>query len=208
MIVPVAPDAAARTYSLLVGIPQHGRVLGDPDAPVRLQFFGDLQCKESRQVMLNVMPQLIRRWVRKGRLKLVFHSTETDTKGAGGRPEFLRQQGAALAAGQQDRLWNFVDVFYREQGPEFTGYATEKFIHLIGVQAGLELESWAEARELALKWDHGIELDEALAQVTRVDSTPSFLIGPNGGRAHVLRHFGLEEPRVFEEAIRAELRRA
>jgi protein-disulfide isomerase len=44
----------------LSGIPQHGTELGDPDAPVTILFFGDLQCKESRQVMLGPLPTLIR----------------------------------------------------------------------------------------------------------------------------------------------------
>jgi hypothetical protein len=53
-----------------------------------------------------------------------------------------------------------------------------------------------------LKWIRRIEADEALAARTGVDSTPSFLVGPSGGSSHVLRHFGLEEAGVFEEAIR------
>ena len=68
-------------------------------------------------------------------MKIVYRSLETDTKNAGGRVEFMEQQGAALAAGRQDKLWNFIDVFYREQGPEFTGYVTDRFLHLIAVQA-------------------------------------------------------------------------
>ncbi|HEX3361204.1 MAG TPA: thioredoxin domain-containing protein [Solirubrobacterales bacterium] len=194
-------DNARRTYALLLGVPQHGSALGSPRAPVTLQFFGDLQCKESRQVMLDVIPALIRRWVRPGDLRLVYRSTETDTKSAGGWPEFLDQQGAALAAGHQDKLWNFIDVFYREQGPEFTGYVSERFLHLIAVQAGIDLEGWQQARGAALKWVTSIENDETLARRSRVDSTPSFLIGRTGSTAHVLRQFGLEEAGTFDEAI-------
>jgi protein-disulfide isomerase len=206
-VVPAGePSAVRRTYALLASIPQHGTSLGDPHAPVTLQFFGDLQCSESRQIMLSVMPELIRRWVRPGRVRVVYRSTETDTKGAGGRPEFIDQQGAALAAGRQDRLWNFIDVFYREQGPEFTGYVDEKFLHLIAVQAGLDLEGWEEARGATLKWVTSLEADEARAKQSRVNSTPSFLIGPTDGPARVLRHFGLEEAGVFEEAIERALK--
>src|SRR3981081_1075476 len=34
----------AEVAALLAGIPQRGRTLGDPHAPVTVQFFGDLQC--------------------------------------------------------------------------------------------------------------------------------------------------------------------
>ena len=207
VIAPTEPNAARNTYALLAGIPQDGSRLGNPRAPVTLQFFGDLQCSESRQVMLSVLPQLIRRWVRPGKLQVVYRSTETDTHSAGGRPEFLVQQGAALAAGRQDRLWNFIDVFYREQGPEFTAYVNGPYLHLIAVQAGIELEGWQRARELPLKWIRSIDADEKLARRTRVNSTPSFLVGPTGGPSHVLRHFGLEEAVVFEEAIKAALKK-
>jgi protein-disulfide isomerase len=196
------PDATRRTYALLAGIPQHGSVLGYRKAPVTLQFFGDLQCKESRQVMLGALPFLIRRWVRAGKLQIRFRSRETDTKGAGGWFEFREQQVAALAAGMQDKLWHFIDVFYRDQGPEYTGYVDEAFLDQIAEQAGLDMERWEEDREPPEDWVPQIEVGEALAKAKGLRSTPSFLIGPTGGVARPLRHFGLDEPGVFEEAVR------
>ena len=201
VISPRQSAPSRRTYYLLTGIPQHGTALGDPDAPVTLQFFGDLQCRDSRQVMLGALPVLIRRFVRPGKLRIVYRSLETDTKNAGGLVEFMEQQGAALAAGRQDKLWNFIDVFYREQGPEFTGYVTESYLHQIAVQAGLELVHWQKAREPVWRWQKSLEGDEALRVAAGIDSTPSFLIGRTGGPSYRLLHFGFEEPAVFEEAI-------
>jgi protein-disulfide isomerase len=201
-VPPHQTGAARRTYYLLTDIPQHGTELGDPDAPVTLQFFGDLQCRDSRQVMLGALPILIRRFVRPGKLRIVYRSLETDTKNAGGLVEFMEQQGAALAAGRQDKLWNFIDVFYREQGPEFTGYVTESYLHQIAVQAGLELVRWQKAREPVWRWEKSLEGDEALRVAAGIDSTPSFLIGRTGGPSYRLLHFGFEDPAVFEEAIK------
>lgn len=208
VISPTVPGAVKKTYALLADIPQRGTELGDPTAPVTLQFFGDLQCRESRQVMLGPLPDLIRRFVRAGQLRIVYRSTETDTERAGGWPEFKDQQGAALAAGRQDHLWNFIDVFYREQGPEFTGYVDERFLHLIAVQAGLDMSRWQQAREPSWRWESGLKSDEALAKTTHVNSTPSFLVGPTGGPMHVLRHFALEEAQPFETAVREALKEA
>jgi protein-disulfide isomerase len=199
---PYEGGAGIRTYALLSGIPQHGTELGYANAPVTLQFFGDLQCLDSRRVMLGALPVLIRHFVRTGKLKMIYRSLETDTKSAGGRPEFVDQQGAALAAGRQNKLWNFIDVFYRDQGPEFTGYVNERFLHLIAVSAHLDLSRWQKAREPSFRWEPSLENDEALRAATGVTETPSFLIGPTGGKAHLLRHFQFEDPGVFEEAIR------
>jgi protein-disulfide isomerase len=204
--IPREPDATRRTYALLAGIPQRGSVLGYREAPVTLQFFGDLQCLDSRYVMLGALPFLIRRWVRTGKLQIRYRSTESDTSGAGGWPEFREQQVAALAAGKQGKLWHFVDVFYREQGPEFTGYADEAFLHEIAVLTGLELEHWASEREFSEDFVSQIEADGALAKKKGLESTPSFLIGPTGGIARPLRHFGLNDPKAFEEAIREVLK--
>jgi protein-disulfide isomerase len=207
VVVPAEPDAARRTFALLVGIPQHGEFLGYSKAPVTLQFFGDLQCKESRQVMLGALPSLIRRYVRAGKLQIRYRSMETDTRAAGGWIEFREQQGAALAAGRQDKLWNFVDVFYRDQGPEGTGYVDETFLGRVAAQAGIDLESWEDARTPRERWVAQIEADERVHQAKALDSTPSFLIGPTGGQARPLRHFGLEEAGVFDEAVAAVLRK-
>ncbi len=200
-VTPRVPNAAGRTYTLLAGIPQHGATLGYRKAPVTLQFVGDLQCKESRRAMLGALPFVIRRWVRSGKLQIRFRSMEVDTKAAGGWFEFREQQASALAAGQQGKLWNFISVFYREQRPELTGYVDEDFLEEIAVQAGLDLERWEEARQQSEDWVTQINADEDLAHANGLYVTPSFLIGPTGGQARPLRHFSLEESRVFDEAI-------
>lgn len=199
---PRPPDPARRTFALLTGIPQHGAVLGYRKAPVTLQFFGDLQCYDSREVMLGALPFLIRRFVRAGKLKIRFRSWETETKRAGGWYEFREQQTAALAAGNQGKFWNFIDVFYREQGPEFTGYATGDFLQKIAMQAGVDLKRWSRDRMPYVEdWLELREADEALAFSKKLETTPSFLIGRSGDPGRPLRHFTFQEPKVFEEAI-------
>jgi len=197
---PAERSAIRRTENLLTGIPQHGTALGDPQAPVTLQFFGDLQCSESRQVMLGALPFVIRRWVRGGKLRIVYRSTETDTPEVS---EFLQQQIAALAAGRQDKMWTFLDLFYREQRPEFSRYADDEFLKGIAEQAGIDLQEWEEERE-AGGWARKIDSDEVLATRKKVPghSTPSFLIGPTGGVARPLRHISLNESKVFDEGIK------
>jgi protein-disulfide isomerase len=197
-VSPQDSKAIKRTETLLAGIPQHGAVIGHARAPVTLQFFADLQCADSRRVMLGALPFLIRHWVRDGKLRILFRSLETDTHY---ESEFLGQQRAALAAGRQGKMWTFVDIFYREQRPEFTRYADDAFLERIAEQAGVNLEPWEEDRE-SEGMGREIESDEAIAETKSMNSTPSFLIGATGGEARPLRHFSFEEPAVFDEAIR------
>ncbi len=101
--------------SLVGGIPQSGNVLGNPNAPVTLQYFGDLECPICKEFTLASLPSIIQNWVRTGKLKIEYRSMETATR----EPEvFKLQQVAALAAGKQNKMWDFLELFYHEQGEE------------------------------------------------------------------------------------------
>jgi hypothetical protein len=192
-------SAIRRTEGLLADIPQHGSALGRPKAPVTLQFYGDLQCPDSRRVMLGALPFLIRHWVRDGKLRILYRSTETDTLSP---VQFSRQQAAALAAGRQGKMWTFVDLFYREQRREGTPYANQAFLEGIAEQTSMDMRRWENDRS-PWRWAKKLETDSLFTTFKGLDSTPSFLIGPTGGEARALYHFTFEDPGVFNEAIRS-----
>ena len=168
----------AEVTSLLADIPQRGNVLGAPKAPVTLQYFGDLQCPFCRQFTLGALPSIIRRWVRGGKLKIEYRSTETATR----EPQVFRiQQVAALAAGKQNRMWDFVELFYHEQGEEDSGYVTESFLQGLAQQVpGLNLIAWTVARNDTELVDTIIS-DAQAASNAGFTGTPSFLLGKTGG---------------------------
>jgi protein-disulfide isomerase/thiol-disulfide isomerase/thioredoxin len=172
------PADAERTdalvSSLLAGIQQHGNTLGDPRAPVTVQYFGDLQCPVCRRFTLSVLPSLIESYVRTGKLKIEYHSLESATQ----MPSvFGTQQVAALAAGRQDKMWNFIELFYQEQGPEHSGYVTERYLQGLAQQvSGLNLIEWTAARndpELA----RTLTTDARVAERAGLNETPAFLLG-------------------------------
>jgi protein-disulfide isomerase len=204
----VAPQSAAAravtatVSTLLAGIPQHGGVLGRPTAPVTLQYFGDLECPVCRGFTAQALPSLIHRWVRMGELKIEYRSLETATR----EPEvFADQQEAALAAGQQNRMWNFLETFYAEQGEEGSGYATEAFITGIARQVpGLALARWSAARgDPALAGT--IASDAQAAANERLNGTPAFLIGRSGSSTRVLEPSSFTEAQTFDRAVEASL---
>src|SRR5437588_1346022 len=173
----VRRSAAAEVTALLAGIPQHGSTLGDPSPPVTVEFFGDLQCPYCRLFTLQVLPSLIRGYVRPGKLKIEYRSLETATRD----PEtFQIQQVAALAAGKQNKLWEFIDLFYHEQGRENSGYVTEHYLDELAQQlTGLNLIAWTAARnDTALA--NTITSDAEAAKRAGLTSTPSFLLSTSG----------------------------
>jgi protein-disulfide isomerase len=161
--------------ALLAGIPQSGNALGSPTAPVTLQYFVDLQCPTARDFTLSSLPYVTRKWVRPGTVRIEFRSLRSVSEPVA----FGTQQAAALAAGMQDRLWYFLEYFYREQGPEHSGYVTESYLASLAKQADVDLAPWDEERatpELAAQ----VAEDEQLAHSTQLTGTPSFLVGRTG----------------------------
>ena len=87
----------------------------------------------------------------------------------------------AAAATEQDRLWTFADAFYRSQGPENSGYATDDFLRRIGAETpGLDVERAFDDRA---RTDVLRRLDDARREATAlgVDYTPAFVIRRRGG---------------------------
>jgi protein-disulfide isomerase len=168
-----APGADAEVTSLLSGIRQRGSILGDPKAPVTVQYFADLQCPYCRLFMLRVLPSLIQSYVRRGKLKIEYRSLQTATRN---RETFKIQQVAALASGKQNKMWNFIDLFYHEQGRENSGYVSERYLRGLAQRVtGLDLIGWTAARgdpELV----NAITSDARAASNAGIRNTPSFLL--------------------------------
>ncbi len=183
----------------LGGIPQSGNALGAPTAPVTLEYFGDLECLVCQEFSLGALPSLIQTWVRSGKLRIEYRSLETAT----GEPEvFKSQQFAALAAGKQNKLWQFVETFYREQGIEGSGYVTESYLEDIARQVtGLNLAQWTTARaNTALAAQ--LAADAQTASDVGFNGTPSFLIGRTGKTMRSFTYTSLTDPTSFNESIR------
>jgi protein-disulfide isomerase len=198
-----AGKVSAEVTALVGGIAQSGNTLGDPKAPVTLQYFGDLECPICRDFTLGALPSLIQNYVRTGKLRIEYRSLETATK----EPEtFKTQQVAALAAGKQQKMWNFVELFYHEQGEENTEYVTESYLQKLAQQVpGLNLATWSSARstpELATS----VTTDAQAANAAGFTGTPSFLIGKTGGKAQKLEYSSLTDPSSFNSAIESTLK--
>jgi protein-disulfide isomerase len=190
---PTDRQVERRVARLLTGIPQSGDTLGSATAPITLEIFGDLECLTTRNWFGRLLPAIIGDFVRRGIVKLRYRSLETDT---GDPSTFLNQQVAALAAGQQDKLWSFVATFYYEQGKEYTGYVTQRYLENIARQVtGLNLSTWNSERHDVRLGDQVLR-DGQVASDIGFNDTPAFLIGreENHLRALTGRHIILEFP--------------
>jgi len=145
-----------------------------------------------------VLPTLVTDYVRPGKLKIEYRSLQTATR----EPEtFKTQQVAALAAGKQNLMWYFVELFYHEQGQEDSGYVTESYIQGLAKQVpGLNLTAWGAARNdptLAAE----VTGDAQAANQEGFTGTPSFLLGKSSGTLSVFSPSGFTEPSSYLSAI-------
>ncbi len=123
-----AKTAAGTVDSLLKGIPQHGNTLGNPQAPVTFTEYGDLECPICKEFSEGAESQLIANEVRSGKVKLVYKSFETATGNGPNADQWSNQQSAAYAAGAQSKAWNYILLFYRDQGAEGTSYVNPAYL--------------------------------------------------------------------------------
>jgi len=165
---------SAPTLALFAGIPQHGVAVGNPHAPVTLVEFGDLQCPSCAQFAQDALPTIVSRYVRPGRVLLVFRGLDF----IGGDSQRAARMAGAL--GEQNRLWQFIELMYRNQGLENSGYVTDTYLRALAAAIpGADV-----ARALAARNSAGVQAQlqqaQALARSLHLASTPSFLISRRG----------------------------
>ncbi len=173
-------EGKAAVAKLLRGLPQQEMLLGDPRAPVELIEFGDLQCPVCAAYAEEVLPEIMETQVRKNEVRIDFRNLTIIG------PESVTAGAAALAAGAQGRGWSFVDLFYRNQGDENSGYADDDaFLRAVAVAAGVKnLAKWdAERAEMTAE----VEASTQEAANLGFSGTPSFAIkGPKTGGVKLL----------------------
>ncbi len=158
---------------LLDGIPQHGMTLGEPGAKVTLLEFGDLQCPVCKGYSEEVLPQVIEGRVQNGEAKIDFRNFTIIG------PQSTPAGAAAIAAGKQGRGWNFVELFYRNQGAEDSGYVTDEFLTAIAKGAGVpDIARWNADRKSKPVLGE-VAATTAEAERLGFSGTPSFAVeGP------------------------------
>jgi protein-disulfide isomerase len=178
---------------MLAGIPQSGIHLGNPNAPVRLVEFADLQCPFCRDYTLQTLPQLVQDYVRSGKVRMEFRDLAFLGK------DSVTAGRHAAGAGQQNKLWNFIDVLYYNQGEENSGYVTPSFLHSIDKAAGVD-SAKADAFAASAASLAPIKQANAMGNQLRVQSTPTVFVGKRGGALQQVQA-GPTDVAAFKQAI-------
>jgi protein-disulfide isomerase len=167
-------EETAAVKKELAGIPQSEMTLGDPKAKVTLFEYGDLQCPVCKAFSEEALPDVIDTRVRSGDARVEFLNYTIINE------ESVPAGAAAVAAGKQGRGWNFVELFYRNQGEEASGYVTDDFLTEVARGAGVpDIGKWNKDRKSKAVLSE-VSKSTNEAQELGFSGTPSFAVsGPS-----------------------------
>jgi len=177
---------------LYSGIPQDGTTLGKSAAPVTVYLYEDFQCPVCGQFSHDTFPELVSRNVGDGEVKIISEPLAfigTDS---------VEAARAALAAGEQNRYWQYASLLFENQGRENSGYVTSDFLQgLAHDTPGLDVNGW-DAELRGSSFTSELEAAQSKAQSDGVNATPTLVIsGPNGQKKLV----GPEDYAQISDAI-------
>ena len=160
--------------SLFKGIPQKGLYLGSPFAKAQMVMFIDLQCPFCQNYETTVMPTIIKKYVRTGKVRVQVQPW------AFIGPDSVRGQKAMFAAAKQNKAWNFAEILYVNQSTENTGWLSDSMVAQAAASVnGLNVQKlWSDRGSEAI----AKQTDDvaALAQARNVTGTPTVFVGKTG----------------------------
>jgi protein-disulfide isomerase len=187
--LPGASDVAAN----LKGIPQTGTTLGWPSAPVTMVEYIDVQCPICRQFETQVFPDILQKYVRTKRVKVIVKSW------AFIGPDSVRGQDAMLAAARQDKAFNFAQVLYDNQGTENTGWLDDRMVYAIAASVpGMKVRQLFDERNSSTVKNAASSIATD-AKANNVTGTPSIFVGKAGTTPkYVALSGGTDEPTLVK----------
>ena len=155
--------------AFLAGIPQQNTTLGAASAPVTLIQFEDMQCPVCREYQEDGFSGIVDEYVRPGKVKLRFAGLAflgSDSEKA---------LSHVLAAGKQQKLWQYAAALYANQGAENSGWVTDELLERLAGEVGLD---WARVQQDAASSEVKQEAQASAAEAARlqVPGTPTFFV--------------------------------
>ena len=161
---------------LLGGVQQDGSSLGTPDAPVTLGLFTDLQCSTCDTYQRDTVDPLIAKYARGDQVRFEFHNYSL------GQADVTQSAYAATAAGNQDREWQFAELFFRNQDEAPAGNVTDQFLDDLGNSIpDFDLDAWHQAMD-SDQVKEEVDADQKLAAQygLRIEAPSIVVDGPDG----------------------------
>ncbi|MEV4927968.1 DsbA family protein [Streptomyces roseoverticillatus] len=160
--------------------------LGRKDAPVVLVEYADYQCSYCGKFTRDSQPELVRKYVDQGVLRIEFRNFPIFGK------DSERAARASWAAGQQGKFWQFHDEVYAKLR-KGDALAEDKLVDMAGKAGVTDIDRFRSDLNGSAS-EEAVKKDQEEGYGLGVTSTPSFLVG---GRPIA----GAQPMAAFDEAI-------
>jgi protein-disulfide isomerase len=159
---------------MVVDVPEDGKSMGDPNAPVKMDVWEDFQCSGCMYYSINYEPSIIQKYVATGRVYYTYHFYPIID---GGSPsgESHQSANAAMCALEQGRFWDYHAALYANWLGENVGSYTDARLTAIAESIGLDMKAFNTCFK-ADKDSEIINQDYADGQNLSITATPAIFI--------------------------------
>jgi protein-disulfide isomerase len=171
-------DSSVRAPSVVTpsGIHADGTTLGQANAPVTIDVYGDFRCSGCLwfTVTGGVEQKVVDKYVSTGQARLVWHNYVL-IDNADGTTASRDAANAALCAADQGKFWVMHDWLYANQLPgEVASAFSQDRLLSIGQAAGMDMASF---RPCVQQGEHNDQVEaEKKAASGKVDATPAIFV--------------------------------
>ena len=185
-VPPPAPAVPAAVQSI-----SDAAVKGSSSAPLVLIEYADFQCPYCGQFARQILPELEKRYVATGKVRVVFKHMPLQEI----HPQAMMAAEAAECAREQGRFWSMHDALFGDQRLDETSLLDK------ARTTGLDMPRFAQC----VRADGGVKVrqDLAGARALGLAVTPSFLIGRDTGSGVRVEQIltGVRSVEAFSAAI-------
>jgi protein-disulfide isomerase len=195
----VALTGATDVDAMFKGIPEQGLILGSTLAPVTLVEYIDLQCPFCQQFETTVMPDIIKSYVKTGKVQV--DARVLDFIG----PDSQRGREGMIAAGLQNRAFPFAALLYYNQGTENTGWLDNNMIATAGASiAGMNVTKLFKDMGSSQVKKTASTIDAQMA-ADGVNQTPTLYVGKTGTKGKIVPMSSATDKASLVDALDAAL---
>jgi len=147
----------------------HGRVLGDPQAPVLIELYEDFQCPACGAFTRAVEPILVQNYVATGKARLAFRQFPFIGE------ESYRASDASMCADAQGRFWDYHAMLFANQSGENRGAFSDRRLTAFAESIGLDMQAFRACFD-AQSYREEILAERRAGEAIGIRATPTIVV--------------------------------
>ena len=153
---------------MVLGLTKDDRILGNPDAPITIVEYASLTCPHCAHFANEVLPELKKKWIDTGKVKLVLRDYPLDEPA-------LRAAMIARCA-PPDRFYAYIDTFFGAQEKWVTAHDYRDALARLVKLGGMSRDEFDNCLKNTALENKIVETRLVASKELDVNSTPTFFI--------------------------------